>query len=276
LEKNHDLNCHGKRYRGVLDLPAELKRAKSVSASKYYSCASRYEDGKVFCWGEPGNSSGPTESLPPSKAVSVARNFACSLSDDGKVDCWNTVGEGSRVEVPNDIGNVLQITGGGYHMCALRDDFTVTCFQDEGVPWPLRPDDRTTFEPWKNGDFVALTSGYNFTCGQHLDGKIDCWGEGIAANSSIGSRSLVYYFPNPETKPKWHRHGGVIGSRVRLLRKQNLRISQFELAKRLKVNRGTVSQIENGKLPVGMNLAKPLGKVFGYSYRMFLSSRYNF
>jgi ribosome-binding protein aMBF1 (putative translation factor) len=52
--------------------------------------------------------------------------------------------------------------------------------------------------------------------------------------------------------------------------RQMLGLTQVELAKKLKMPQANLSQIENGKRPVGKALAKKLGKIFNVDYRVFL------
>lgn len=47
-------------------------------------------------------------------------------------------------------------------------------------------------------------------------------------------------------------------------------MTQVELAKRLRMAQGNISQIETGKRAVGKNLAKKLAKIFDVDYRVFL------
>lgn len=47
-------------------------------------------------------------------------------------------------------------------------------------------------------------------------------------------------------------------------------MSQTELAKKLGMPQGNISQIETGKRPVGKTLAKRLAQIFKVDYRVFL------
>jgi ribosome-binding protein aMBF1 (putative translation factor) len=47
-------------------------------------------------------------------------------------------------------------------------------------------------------------------------------------------------------------------------------LTQNELADRLKIPQGNLSQMESGKRAVGKAMAQKLGKIFGLDYRVFL------
>lgn len=47
-------------------------------------------------------------------------------------------------------------------------------------------------------------------------------------------------------------------------------LSQVEFAKKIKVTQANLSNMENGKRPIGKIVAKGIEKVFGTSYRYFL------
>ncbi len=47
-------------------------------------------------------------------------------------------------------------------------------------------------------------------------------------------------------------------------------LSQIEFAKRIHVTQANLSNMENGRRPIGKNIAKRLEKVFGVDYRYFI------
>jgi transcriptional regulator with XRE-family HTH domain len=47
-------------------------------------------------------------------------------------------------------------------------------------------------------------------------------------------------------------------------------ITQLELAKALRVNQHHISEMENGKRPIGREMAKRLAEFFETNYRVFL------
>lgn len=63
--------------------------------------------------------------------------------------------------------------------------------------------------------------------------------------------------------------GGESAYMVRVAR-ERAELTQVELAKRLKMPQGNISQIETGRRPVGKLLAKRMAKIFNLDYRVFL------
>jgi ribosome-binding protein aMBF1 (putative translation factor) len=63
--------------------------------------------------------------------------------------------------------------------------------------------------------------------------------------------------------------GGEAAHMVRVAREKT-GMTQVELAEKLGMPQGNLSQIETGKRPVGKALAKNLGKIFNLDYRVFL------
>lgn len=125
---------------------------RQVSAGLNGACAIDGVDGKVKCWGWHSS----TFDLPESDAPRVVQGAgaatrvfagytrACAILTDGRVRCWgdNTTGAlgngttdshaGAPVEVAG-LGDVVEITGGWYHTCALRAGGEVLCWGDNGL-----------------------------------------------------------------------------------------------------------------------------------------------
>jgi len=47
-------------------------------------------------------------------------------------------------------------------------------------------------------------------------------------------------------------------------------LTQTDMARRIKVTQADLSKMENGKRPIGKNIAKCIEKMFGVNYRYFL------
>lgn len=77
-------------------------------------------------------------------------------------------------------------------------------------------------------------------------------------------KNLKSLFANLENQ---YTKAGVFLKGLRL--KENM--SQVEFAKKIKVTQANLSNMENGKRPIGKIVAKRIEKVFGTNYRYFLT-----
>ncbi|MBK8010305.1 MAG: hypothetical protein IPK13_03095 [Deltaproteobacteria bacterium] len=128
-----------------------------VAARDTHMCALRM-DGTLWCSGQ--NFQGtlgrgftsPSEAVPAQAGVeqlgnhvvsmAIGQSLSCALKDDGTVWCWGQndfgqVGDGTTNTYPstpvqtgvNELGNqVLSISAGYYHACAVKTDRTVWCW----------------------------------------------------------------------------------------------------------------------------------------------------
>jgi alpha-tubulin suppressor-like RCC1 family protein len=112
--------------------------------------------------------------------VAVTVNASCALVGDGTVKCWgdNTYGElgNGRIEyeslppatVPG-LSNVTMLSAGQYHVCALTDAGTVSCWgliNESGTPLPVEG----------LSDVTMIASGQAHVCALRRDGSVWCWG----------------------------------------------------------------------------------------------------
>lgn len=75
--------------------------------------------------------------------------------------------------------------------------------------------------------------------------------------------------PADEVLGDVYRKYGKTGSVIRGLRARE-DMTQIELARKLSVTQGDLSKMENGKRPVGKEMAQRLAKAFKTDYRVFL------
>ena len=178
----------------------------------------------VICWGK-GNSGrlghdATTDSLLPITVkgvaglgnlsgivqVSAGKEYTCALSVAGEVMCWGRgnlgqLGNGRKedrrtpVIVSNDryiLGNIIQISSGKEHVCALTNDAKVKCWGANGgnqgrlgnrnhsaaeYPYPIAVLAGAT----GNGllaNIVQVSSGTHHSCAVTSDSKVKCWGSG--------------------------------------------------------------------------------------------------
>lgn len=141
----------------VLDAAAPTITTKpSVAAGFGFSCVLR-SSGSVYCWGvnERGQlGNGNTNALPTATPAAVANmtdgarlvaavNSACVLRTNRSVACWGANALGQLGHPPADDGpnlyatvptpvagldDVVDIAGGGTHVCAIRSDRSVWCW----------------------------------------------------------------------------------------------------------------------------------------------------
>lgn len=206
-----------------------ITTARSVSAGNSHTCA-LIHDGSVRCWGNNGNGQlGNGTTSPPSPpalapvtvvglddatAIAAGGFHTCALREDATVACWGKNGTGQLgdgtgsgtsyqpVAVLHDdddvsgtdpvpIEDVIAITGGEYHSCAIRGTTgEVLCWGHNafGQLGDGSADDRPLAVvvgglPADDGHSdhdphhaVALTAGEGHTCAVLDDGTARCWG----------------------------------------------------------------------------------------------------
>ena len=208
------VKCWGASFRGeagagpgpalapkAVALPA---RAMAVETGGGFTCA-LLEGGRVACWGANDyhqiDATTIDRDLPVlrtdvtnARAVTAGGAHACALLADGRVVCWgsNLRGEigvppgaasspvSSAVTVPGLPSNVVSITAGASHTCALAQGGRAWCwgwsyrgqlgdrtFIDNPVPQPVYA---------IGGTILELSAGGEQTCARVSGGKIMCWG----------------------------------------------------------------------------------------------------
>jgi alpha-tubulin suppressor-like RCC1 family protein len=202
----------------VSNLPAQVK---AVALSSNSSCALA-EDGSVYCWGNnifgllgeavTAGSYTPVriQGIPAGViSISVGDYFACVLAESGEVYCWGNNSEGQLGDGTFDFrggvvqqvsaleSNVIAITSGDAHTCALSNTGDVFCwgansfgqlgdFSQEVSPLPVRV-------PRLSGDINAIAAGTNHSCALTSNGDVWCWG--INEVGQLGNNTLVRFSP---------------------------------------------------------------------------------
>ena len=164
--------CWTNYQSGLVPAP-EGERFTSISASSQHACALR-ADGTPVCWG--WNRHG--QASPPS-GINVTNDYAvdqvpvdlvsisggsyhtCALDLGGDVVCWGTNWWKDRF-----VDRFTSISSGGAHSCGIRVDGTIACRGDNGEGQSSPP----------GGTFGSVTSGFEHSCGLRADGTVTCWG----------------------------------------------------------------------------------------------------
>ena len=121
------------------------------------------------------------------KQIALGTIAACALLEDSTVACYGggivgTLGRGERPAVdpiPQRVPllkNVAGIFGGGYTMCALLTDKTVTCWgaDQSANPYGARPGDLFAVEGFSG--VVELAVATSHTCARVESGEVYCFG----------------------------------------------------------------------------------------------------
>lgn len=183
-----------------------LTGASALAVGYAHACA-LLGDGSVQCWGENkegqlgnGATADPGIAQPVAvggitgaRAIATGAYHTCALLSDRTVVCWGRNGRGqlgdgtvmdssTPVQVQTGSGplsDVVAITGGGAHTCALRVDGTVACWGENGNG---QLGDGTTL-PHSNPTLVngingagAVSAGWQHTCALLADATAACWG----------------------------------------------------------------------------------------------------
>ncbi|MCL2822969.1 MAG: hypothetical protein FWD57_03170 [Polyangiaceae bacterium] len=179
--------------------------------------------GRVKCWGS--NSAGqlgdgstlsrhiasPVIGLNAGMvAVSSGSLHACSVNSSGALFCWGTNDEGqlgdnslefklSPSPVPGLASDIVAVSAGGKHTCAIVSDGAVVCWGDRDMG-QLGHTHRNNMIPTQvmglDACATAISAGWDHTCAITAGGKLWCWGSralgktGIADDAARGARVL--------------------------------------------------------------------------------------
>jgi alpha-tubulin suppressor-like RCC1 family protein len=190
-----------------------------VSAGSAHTCAVK-QDGRLFCWGS--NSSGQrgndeeVDVLLPSQEVSGAGDWiqtsaglfhTCGVKTDGRVFCW---GRGSFGRLGNDdtaaslvpvqesteATDWIQVSAGGAHTCAVKQDGRLFCWGQGSSGQLGRPMQNSVVpvqESTEATDWVEVSAGGAYTCALKEDGRLFCWGTNSSGQRGTGDT------PSPST-----------------------------------------------------------------------------
>jgi len=170
-----------------------------ISAGYAHTCAMTVE-GVVKCWGQNqsgqlGDGTTSDRSTPvdvqglPGRIIQVAAGweYTCALTELGDVWCWgdgtnDRFGDGSSeiytapVEVGGKVQDVVRLTAGQYHLCALTASEDVLCWGGLTSEGPYSPEKPMSIEGLI-GPVLDLVAGGGHTCALNGKGGVQCWGD---------------------------------------------------------------------------------------------------
>jgi alpha-tubulin suppressor-like RCC1 family protein len=212
------VKCWGDNYSGQLgidtttsssSIPVEVvgltdEVVIAISAGYYHTCAVTSEGG-VKCWGDNnygklGNGGTVSSSIPVDVigldsgmiAISAGEYHTCALTSDGGIECWGynsdgQLGDGTTadrltpVPVSELTSEVIAVSAGVYHTCALTSSGGVKCW---GYNYDGQLGDGTDTSRLKPVDVKGLTSGMiainaggYHNCAVTSEGDVKCWGD---------------------------------------------------------------------------------------------------
>jgi alpha-tubulin suppressor-like RCC1 family protein len=140
--------------------------------------------------------------------VATGSEHTCAVTSAGEVLCWGANGYGEMGDgeatadhlVPTAVPgltDVVQISGGGAHTCALRASGDVACwgYNVDGELGPGNGAPNPSYSPvFVAGlnDAVEVSAGGAHTCARRRSGEVVCWGDntsgqlGVSAGTASG------------------------------------------------------------------------------------------
>lgn len=220
LRLDGSIECWGADWWGMQDVPSGSFSQIAVSIA--HACGVR-DDGTVTCWGlqdcsesqkvrevynpyhhksntstgyglyrcwlgEPSADSGQVDA--PSGAfdsVGVTIGHSCGVREDGAATCWGTGRHGglSRGEsrwVPDDMG----IDYSCIYRVITEDCVRIGNYSHSDVP---------------SGGYISISGGRGHSCGLHVDGTVECWGDNFYGEIDIPEPTEVDR-PSPTGTPE--------------------------------------------------------------------------
>jgi alpha-tubulin suppressor-like RCC1 family protein len=147
--------------------------------------------------------------------ITSGHHHACALLSNGEVKCW---GENKYGQLGNEINNnsstpvltpvsvkdlkdIIQISAGKNHTCALLKDGTVKCWGENeygqlGDGTKINKLTPVSVKDLK--DVIQISAGSNHTCALLKDGTVKCWGAGPLGDGTKKSSAVPVLIITPE------------------------------------------------------------------------------
>jgi alpha-tubulin suppressor-like RCC1 family protein len=178
-----------------------LDHVTAIAAGLAHTCVVR-DDGHVECWGinsygQLGDGTTERSSKPVrvgvlSDAVSLAggTSFTCAIQTGKTVTCWGAnysgqLGDGTKSDAPalapvpvKNLTNVIAITAGTYHTCALVEGGDVFCWGKNDHGQLGLGTNVESLVPAKTplAKIAQVVATETFTCAREDAGRVFCWG----------------------------------------------------------------------------------------------------
>jgi alpha-tubulin suppressor-like RCC1 family protein len=234
----------------LVDGTTSLPVVRSIAAGGSHTCAALSYDANytsgVYCWGlNDKGQLGDNTSVKKNTATAVATtnqgltsetvwftqvvagaSHTCALRNDGEVFCWGLNSKGQlgignttdssipvqvKVDATTNLTNVVALSAGTNHTCALKNDHAVLCWgaNERAQLGDASTTDRSypvTAITATNSNAVALSAGGSHTCVASINGTAQCWGSGssgqLGANQNTTSVDNGANDCNPAVGPK--------------------------------------------------------------------------
>ncbi len=206
--------------------PLATKTVAHVYVGNGRACALT-TDGALACWGQNtygqlGTGGTSNSSLPKAAVgalvgatvvdVAIGNGHSCAVTSAGAAVCWGGNGNGqvgngtfttattptavTAAGTPMEGQNIVQVTAGGAHTCAISNDGVAYCWGFGGKLGnggaandnQTKPVAVTTTGTPLAGKFLAeIRAGESHTCARATDGTLACWGTGTSGQLGSGT-----------------------------------------------------------------------------------------
>lgn len=155
-KSDNKIVCWGLNAGGQCNVPDDTYIG--VSAGSYFSCGLTTSN-TLRCWGNVNRGEGNVPSGVPFSQLSAGYEGAYAITDQGdKIYNW-----GASVSTPQESPKTYTaVSGGTFHVCALKNDSTPICWGNVAAP-PLT-------------GVTSLSTCTDHTCAVTVEGVAVCWG----------------------------------------------------------------------------------------------------